>query len=64
MAIIKDGHRPQEKVEAADREKKVVAACKKHKGKRVSQMSKPDQDELLEVIAQKLGLADENGEIL
>ena len=35
----------------------------KHKGKRVSQMSKPDMDELLEAIAQRLGLADENGVI-
>jgi hypothetical protein len=34
-----------------------------HKGKRVSQMPKPAQDELLEAIAQKLGLADENGVI-
>lgn len=61
--IEKNGYRPPEKVQAAERAKKVKAACDKHKGKRVSQMSKPEQDELLEAVAQALGLADENGAV-
>jgi len=36
----------------------------RHKAKRVSEMTKPEQDELLEVIAQKLGLANDRGEII
>ena len=61
--IEKSGERPPEKVAAAEREKKVQAAKEKHKGKRVAKMSKPEQDELLETIAQKLGLANDKGEI-
>lgn len=64
MAIIQEGHRPQEKVDATKRESKIKAACEKHKGKRVSEMTTLEQGELLEAIATKLGLADENGEII
>ena len=64
MATELIGHRPPEKVSAADRVEKVNAVRKKHKGKRVSQMSKQEQDELLEAIAQTLGIADEKGNII
>ena len=63
MEIELIGIRSPEKVSAAERLKKVNAVCEKHKGKRVWQMTKPEQEELLEAIAQQLGLADENGVI-
>lgn len=59
--IVENGLRPPEKVAAAERAKKVKAACEKHKGKRVSQMTPKEQSELLEAMAQALGLAGENG---
>ena len=61
MSIVIEGSRLLEKVSAAARQEKIKAMRDKHNGKRVSQMSKQEQDELLEAIAQKLGLADENG---
>ena len=61
--ITQNGIRPPEKVSAAERAEKVTAAREKHKGKRVSKMTKQEQDELLEAIAQHCGLADEEGVI-
>lgn len=61
MSIVIEGLRLPEKVRQMDMKKKIEATQTKHKGKRVSQMTKLDQDEMLEVMAQVLGIADENG---
>ena len=61
--ITQKGIRPPEKVSAAAQVEKIEAVGAKYKGQRVSQMVASAQAELLEAIAQLVGLADENGVI-
>ena len=61
--IDRKGIRPPEKVSAAAQTEKIEAVGAKYKGQQVSQMIASAQAELLEAIAQLVGLADENGVI-
>ena len=54
---------PERLVETT-RKRKIEAVRAKHAGKLISQMTKSEQDELLEAIAQIIGIADENGNVI
>lgn len=64
MALVQQGKRDPERERQARRQERLATVKAKHKGKRVSQMSAAERQELLEAIAVVLGLADDGGVVL
>ena len=60
-AKIQEAVKDSVRVKNEAREAAVVATLSKHKGKKISLLSKAELDELLTAICQRLGLADESG---